>query len=377
MFNISFPAKHSWNPLSKELQDAVGFVAGSHFSPFIKAHIYTPASGVTASYQPASLPSAVAHVAARKQGRWIACVAGGYLSVYAFSTSTGFGSRSSHVAITGVSYCCFSHDGSMLLVGTSSGYQIYDFNHGTGLGSLLTTAASSVTGTIKNIAVSPDSDHFIVSGTGGSMIERRSFNDLLGAGLTCATTPPAAGVTYSSSGYNIAGNGICKLSGVCANGKSYYAYTSSRYCYYGLVNANGLGDPSVIDMAYVMRGVDFIPEYNLIAVGAATDPEGRSQGADLRLFALSDTPTDLSRSNNVSNYSCTGNGGSAGSDSNPGGAPWSIKWISSMSSLVVGLGYGWNNTRPFHSIGVASNGALTSQSYPTNQPKGVESIDWF
>ena len=155
MFNISFPAKHSWNPLSKELQDAVGFVAGGAFSPYIKAHIYTPSSGVTSSYQPAALPSGGAKVSARKQGRWIACVAGGYLSVYAFSASTGFGSRSSHVAIAGVINCRFSHDGSMLLVVTSSGYQMYDFNHGTGLGSLLTSAASSVTGTFKNIGVSP------------------------------------------------------------------------------------------------------------------------------------------------------------------------------------------------------------------------------
>ncbi len=209
------------------------------------------------------------------------------------------------------------------------------------------------------------------------MIEVRSFDDLLGSGLTCATTPPAAGAVYSSSGYNIAGAGICKLSGVCANGKSYYAYTSSRYCYYGLVNADGLGDPSVIDMVYVLRGIDFIPEYNMIAVGAATDPEGRSQGADLRLFALSDTPTDLGRSSSVSSYSCTGNGGSVGDDSNPGGAPWSVEWIKGMSSLIVGLGYGWNNTRPFHSIAVASNGSLTSQSYPTNNPKGVDSIDWL
>ena len=91
--------------------------------------------------------------------------------MYAFSASSGFGSRSSHVAITGVHDCKFSHDGSMLLVVTTSGYQIYDFNHGTGLGSLLTTSTSSVTGTFKNIGISPDGDHFILSGTGGSMID--------------------------------------------------------------------------------------------------------------------------------------------------------------------------------------------------------------
>lgn len=377
MFNISFPAKHSWNPLSKELQDAVGFVAGSHFSPYIKAHVYTPSGGVTASYQPATLPSSTANVAARKQGRWIACVSGGYLSVYEFSASTGFGNRTTHTAITGSYACKFSLDGSKLLIVAASGYYVYDFNHGTGLGSLLTVSASSVTGTFKSIAVSPDSDHFLVAGSGGSMIERRSFDDLQGTGLVCDTTPPAAGATYSSGGYNLASDGECRLSGICSNGKSYYAYLSSRYCYYGLVEAGKLGDPSVIDMAYIARSVEFIPEHDFIAVGAATDAEGRSQGTDLRLFALSDTPTDLSRSNNVSNYACIGNGGSVGDDSNPGGAPWALEWIKSMSTLVVGLGYGWNNTRPFHSLGVASSGALSAQSYPTSHPKGVESIDWF
>lgn len=382
MFNISFPAKHSWNPLSKELQDAVGFVAGGSFSPYIKAHVYTPSGGVSASYQPSTLPSGSAKVAARKQGRWIACVAGGYLSVYAFSASSGFGSRSSHVAITGVHDCKFSHDGSMLLVVTTSGYQIYDFNHGTGLGSLLTTATSSVTGTFKNIGISPDGDHFILSGTGGSMIERRSFDDLLGSGLTCSTTPPAAGSSYlgvdaSNNPYYWTNDGECSLSGICANGKSYYAYMANKYVYYGLVNANGLGEPKAIDMAYITRSVEFIPKYNLIAVGAATDPETRSQGTDLRIFALSDSPTDLTRSDNVSNHACEGNGGSVGNDSNPGGAPISLEWIDSMSTLFVGLGYGWNNTRPFHSLGVASNGSLSVQSYPTSHPKGVESIDWF
>jgi WD40 repeat protein len=372
MFSSSVPAKHGWNLPTRDVRSAIGFAAGANYTPYLDAHVYDTASGSTANFQPATAHSAgVYGISTRKQGGYIAVCTNTDWSIYPFNSSTGFGSRTDY-SLSNARAVRFSPDGTLLAVASTSSVSVYSFSS-SGLGSLITTLSSGVS-SITDIHFSYDNRYLGVAGGGGTVLELFRTGNWSQTPLTCPSTPTAAGLdSYDTTWANPQGNyGWLRLSGVCANGYSYYAYQTQNKVLYGTVSGTGLSAPSSITFTkswynLAPYGIDFAPEQNFLFVGHSTEENGKAPGPDLRIFALSNTLPNLVKENSVT-LGYVGSG--------DGGMPFNIAYMPTQKVLAMGSNDGYSNTRAYWCFSVSDAGAFTEELYPTGL-RDTRCIDWF
>lgn len=375
MFNTSIPAQASWNPAT--FADSQGFVLATNDNPRLTAYIWNPSSGLSASYQPSSdWGENPKGLSARKQGGYIAVCSNSRWSVYNFDAGSGFGSLNHDESLSNVRAVRFSPYGNTLAVATSSGVNLYDFTPVSGVGSLTQSVETGVT-SITDVDFSPDGSHFLIVGQGGDVLEvypvrNRKNVAPLGEGQVCSTPPRLAGEN-SGAGDKY---GFCKVSGRCENGQYYYCYESDHKVYYGRI-INGVPDsPSTINYGNFAQpfGLSFVPDKNLLVTTQSTAYNSYfSSGTDLRSFALSDNVSSINDENSVGSFAMQlGN-------SNLGGLGYNVAYMANYDAIVVANWDNYGNTHPLTTFTIASNGAFTEVTRPvaSGTVNDGKLVDWL